>query len=72
MMKNKGIRIKLKDDAGNVFWWTVNRILGTRSRSWWEFTDHDGYERFGGENWLALVDTFRLTASNYGFTTNIS
>lgn len=50
-------------------YWTV-----TRERYWhglkkerlgWFFTDNDGYQRFGGDTWLELVDRFSQTAENY-------
>lgn len=75
-------RIKLTDDAGQSYHWTVrhytrawlcgDRLTKGRYSSGWAYTDHDGVERCVEGNWLALVDAFRLTATNYGFTTNIS
>ena len=77
----KAIRIKLTDAAGTPYFWTVragkwHNCGGNLPRAkWitgWSYTDHEGYERIAEGNWLALVDAFRLTADNYGFTTNIS
>lgn len=77
----RAMRIKLKDETGRVYHWRVWRVEGvinvipgkkSRKVSGWTFEDHDGYERFAEGNWSELVAKFRLTAENYGLTTNIS
>lgn len=73
----QSISIRLADDTGKVYRWTIYRIprainctLGKRTRvvSGWEFTDHEGYARFAEGNWRDLVAMFHATASNYGLT----
>ncbi len=64
----KSMRIKMVYSDGTVYFWTVRRD----PRTSWEFTDHDGYTRVVGGNWLNFVPRFRLVAENYGMTTDIS
>ena len=78
----KQMKIRMTDQDGKVYYWSVRHI----SRAWnvlmkpakshyingWQYTDHEGCERFAEGSWMDLVDAFRLTASNYGFTCNIS
>ncbi len=78
----KAVKIKMTDSTGNVFFWTVRyvarafncggKLKKARHISGWSYTDHEGYERFSEGNWIELVANFKLTAENYGFTTNIS
>lgn len=79
----KAMQIKLTDDTGNIYRWTIHRVprainclgaSGIRVISGWEYTDHEGYARFSEGNWGDLVSSFRMTAGNYGLTpmTNIS
>jgi hypothetical protein len=75
------IRIKMTDNLGQVFWWTVQRQpdavqvgVGSKPRKCpgWMFRDHEGCERFSEGNWLALVGMFREVAANYDLATTIS
>lgn len=69
------LQIRLSDSNGKLYRWTIRRmpravncLAGkTRIISGWQFTDHDGYERFSEGNWLDLVSMVKLTAENYGF-----
>ena len=72
----KAIQVRLMDDTGEVYKWTIRRVSGainctlgkkTRIVSGWEFMDHDNYARFAEGNWLDLVARVKLTANNYGF-----
>lgn len=75
---HKAVQIRLSDDAGTIYKWTIRRVPRTylvnpegplsRSRigTGWEYQDHDGYCRFQEGNWLDVLPRVRLTASNYG------
>ena len=76
----KTIRIRLKDSAGQIYVWSIQRLPrvhmvnpdGPLSRSrWgsgWEYIDHDGYKRFQEGTWIDVVPRIKLTAENYGLT----
>lgn len=74
------MRIKMQDDQGRVYHWTVKRVprfvqcfIGhSRIGSGWEFTDHDGTTRTVSGQWNDLVAQFKLVAGNYGFLCNLS
>jgi len=77
----KTIRVKMTDGEGKTYIWTVHRVprainytMGHKPRivSGWEYVSNDGCVRFSEGNWIDLVADFRLTANNYGMTTNIS
>lgn len=76
----KTIMIRLTDETGNIYKWTVRHLVATnltlgqkpKKIAGWSFTDHEGYERFAEGNWMDLVAKFRLVAENYGLTSNIS
>jgi hypothetical protein len=63
------IRVRLTDADGAVYIW---RVWRDAAQNGWSFEDHDGCERFAEGDWNALVEKFRLVASNYGFYTNLS
>jgi hypothetical protein len=60
-------------NSGETVYWTARRTrIGFTTARDWTYTDHDGYERHGGHNWLDCVARVRATAENYGATANIS
>lgn len=71
-MLRKIMRHPMTDKAGNQVTWTVRHvpILGNRKGAW-VFTDHTGYERFGG-SWQELVARFATCAENHGFRHHLS
>lgn len=81
-MKNKAMQIRMKDETGNEYRWTVRsfqrawncggHIAKPRYISGWSYTDHEGCTRSVEGNWLDLVAAFRLTSENYGLTSTIS
>jgi hypothetical protein len=71
----KALQIRLADDTGKVYRWTIRRVprainctLGrpTRVVSGWEFESNDGCVRFAEGNWHDLTAIFHSTAENYG------
>ncbi len=77
---DKAITIRMTDQDGQVYRWTIRRVVDAfnvcipkpRKISGWEFTSHDGCARFSEGNWMELVTMFRSVAENYGMTCNIS
>ncbi len=79
-MKAATVSIRLKDEAGKIYKWTIRRVAkvwginpdGPLSRnrylSGWEYEDHDGYTRFQEGTWIDVVPRVKLTAENYGLT----
>ena len=73
----KTIQIRLKDSDGAIYKWSIKWIESAfvcgeslkngRRVKGWEYTSHDGVQRFAEGNWRDLVPAFKLTASNYGF-----
>ena len=66
----RNLRITMTDEAGQTCHWTVRHSPGRPVG--WEYIDHEGYRRFVEGNWLDLVQAFRRTAENYGFTSTLS
>lgn len=73
----KAIQIRLSDESGKVYRWSIHRVpracnvvCGRPNRiiSGWQFEDHDGYARFAEGNWLDLVAMVKMVAGNYGFS----
>ena len=75
MIRNNRIPMTYRPD-GSRLWWRVywERVLGPKGgiRHAWFFRDHDGYERFGGENWRELVLRFSAVAENYNMDHSLS
>ncbi len=69
----KPMLIPMHDTDGQTFTWRVERSpKDHRIGAGWTFTDHEGYERWGGTNWAELRDRFDGVAQNYGFTHKLS
>ena len=79
----KTIKVRMTDTDGKVYFWAVSR----EPRAWacclplpqkphyvsgWNFTDHEGCTRFVEGTWRDLLPRFQETATNYGFTSNLS
>jgi len=71
----KAIRVPLKDNGGGTLVWTIRRYPATANVAkvaFWAYTDHGGYERYGGTTWQELVAAFHATAENHGLDTKLS
>lgn len=69
----KTIRVPMTDPKdGTRVYWRVTREKLLAGPIVWMFEDHEGYERFGGETWLDLLDRFCATAENYGLVHRLS
>ena len=80
----KAIQVRMTDSEGKQYSWRVWHV----ARAWncggnipygkgklisgWQYEDHEGYSRFSEGSWRDLVATFNATATNYGFTCNLS
>src|SRR5580692_6206394 len=73
-LKTRTIQIRLSDEDGKIYRWTIQRVpravnclIGSnRIVAGWQYTDHDGCIRFSEGTWLDLVPRVKATAENYG------
>ena len=60
----KPINLRLTDDTGHVFTWSVWR--DARTPADWRLTTHDDCERHAGNTWASAVPYIYAIAENYG------
>lgn len=73
----KSVQFKVTDDAGKVYQWRFERLMGAcstlgRRMNGWQLTTHDGCERFSEGGWIDFVPFVHLIAGNYGMMTRLS